>query len=381
MNETRKKSIPLKLSPAFFITSGIIGYLNSRSLTGTMIWIGIILVSVLVHEYGHALMSLYFGQQPKIELVAFGGVTLPEGKKLPPWKEFLVVLMGPLFGFALFIGAIILVRMQILPPFAQSIMVILALVNLFWTVVNLLPILPLDGGQLVRIVLEKIMGAKAFKATLYLSILLGAISSVGFFILGFLFAGVIFLLLTFQNIETLRRFHYYTEADGQDVNRNELKEIEDLLKHGRMDDALNRLERLIKNTKMGLIHTIASEYAARIHYDKKEYETSYQLLLPIQTRLSKEAKCILFLASFELKDFQRVIDLAGECFSERQTVDVALRAAASHASKNQDQPAFQWLKKAKSFDSIDLSKATQDPLFDSIRNADEFKKIVEDDAS
>jgi len=271
--------------------------------------------------------------------------------------------------------------MQILPPFAQSIMAILALVNLFWTVVNLLPILPLDGGQLVRIVLEKIMGAKAFKATLYLSIILGAISSVGFFILGFLFAGVIFLLLTFQNIETLRRFHYYTEADGQDVNRNELKEIEDLLKHGRMDDALNRLERLIKNTKMGLIHTIASEYAARIHYDKKEYETSYQLLLPIQTRLSKEAKCILFLASFELKDFQRVIDLAGECFSERQTVDVALRAAASHASKNQDQPAFQWLKKAKSFDSIDLSKATQDPLFDSIRNADEFKKIVEEDAS
>lgn len=379
MSQSKRKTIPLKLNPAFFITAALIGFLNSYSLIGTVVWIGIILVSVLVHEYGHALTSRFFGQSPKIELVAFGGVTIPEGKKLTPGKEFLVVLMGPMFGFMLFLGALLLYKMQILPPFVHSIVAILAVVNLFWTVINLLPILPLDGGQLVRIVLEKLLGAKAFKATLYISIFLGALFSIGFFLYGFLFIGVIFLLLTFQNIETLRRFHYYSDADGQDENRVELKEIEELLKHGQVDEASNRLDKLVQVTKAGLIHTIAAEYLAKIRYDHKDYKATYDLLSPIQTRLSKEAKSILFLASFEIKDFDRVIDLSGECFSERQTADVALRAAASHAVKKEKKSSIEWLKTAKTFPGVDLKKVTRDTLFDHIREDDDFQKIIEDE--
>ena len=377
MTEKRRRTIPLKLSPAFFITAGLIGFINSYSLIGTIVWIGIILVSVLVHEYGHALTSLYFGQSPKIELVAFGGVTIPEGKKLKGWKEFLVVLMGPVFGLLLFAGALLLARMQVLPTFAQSIVTILAIVNLFWTIINLLPILPLDGGQLVRIILEKMLGSKAFKVTLYISIVLGALFAIGFFLTGFLFVGVIFILLTFQNIETLRRFHYYSDADGQDDNRVELKEIEHLLKHGQMDEAVSRLENLVRSTKEGLIHTISVEYLAKIKYDRKDYKFTYDILLPIQKRLSKEAKCILFLVAYEIHDFDKVIDLSGECFSERQTVDVALRAAASHAHRNDPKSAAEWLKTAKTFGGVDLEKATKDPAYDAIRSSKEFKNIVE----
>lgn len=379
MSQKVSKAIPVKFTPAFFITAALIGFLNSYSLVGTIVWIGIILLSVLVHEYGHAITSKLFGQHPKIELVAFGGVTIPEGKKLTPGREFLVVLMGPMFGFFLFLGSLLLYRMQILPPFAQSTVTILAVVNLFWTVINLLPILPLDGGQLVRIVLEKIFGARAFKATLYLSILLGAIFSVGFFIYGFIFIGVIFLLLTFQNIETLRRFHYYSDADGQDENRNELKEIEQLLRHGQVDEASSRLDRLVRITKTGLIHVIAAEYLAKIKYDLRDYKTSYDLLTPIQSRISKEAKCILFLAAFEIKDYDQVIHLSGECFSEKQTADVAIRAAASHAAKKEKKSALEWLKTAKAFGGVDLSKVTKDALFDPIRNDEDFKQFVSEE--
>jgi stage IV sporulation protein FB len=49
--------IPIAISPAFWIFAALIGYLNSQSFIGTIIWIGIIFVSVLVHEFGHALTA------------------------------------------------------------------------------------------------------------------------------------------------------------------------------------------------------------------------------------------------------------------------------------------------------------------------------------
>ncbi|MBM3191343.1 MAG: stage IV sporulation protein FB, partial [Chlamydiae bacterium] len=94
-----KVSIPIRISPMFWLTAAIIGWINSQSLIGTVIWIVIIFVSILVHEYGHALMARAFGQFPRIELVAFGGVTYPEGPAISLGKEFLVVLNGPLFSF------------------------------------------------------------------------------------------------------------------------------------------------------------------------------------------------------------------------------------------------------------------------------------------
>ena len=42
-----------------------------------MIWVFVIFISILVHEFGHALTACYFGQKPRIELVAFGGLTYP----------------------------------------------------------------------------------------------------------------------------------------------------------------------------------------------------------------------------------------------------------------------------------------------------------------
>ena len=99
--------IPVRVSPLFFLTAALIGFLWSNTLMGTLIWMMIIFVSVLVHEYGHALTAKAFGQSPRIELVAFGGLTIPQGKRLslrklhrtPPdrnrfWPDTLRLLYG-----------------------------------------------------------------------------------------------------------------------------------------------------------------------------------------------------------------------------------------------------------------------------------------------
>ncbi len=97
--------IPITIHPLFWVIAVLIGWLNSWSPVGTLLWTIVILVSLLVHEYGHALTAKGFGQRVSIELVAMGGLTYHRGKKLKPWQDFLIILMGPLAGFLLFVAA------------------------------------------------------------------------------------------------------------------------------------------------------------------------------------------------------------------------------------------------------------------------------------
>jgi stage IV sporulation protein FB len=368
--------IPLKVNLGFFLTAALIGFINSFNLIGTILWMGIIFVSVLVHEYGHALTAKLFGQKPRIELVAFGGVTIPEGPKLKPWKEFLVIFMGPCFGFLLVIAASILMQLPFITPFWYSLLAVFRFVNLFWTIVNLLPILPLDGGQLVRVVMEKLFGARAWKITLYISLFMAIAFAALFFMAGLLLVGAIFLIFVVQSVETLRRMENYSEADQSDTNRDELLVIEEILKNGRQKEAVPMLERLMAQTKTGIIYTAAAEYLAKICYDWRDFAKAHDILEPIEKYLSKEAKCILYLASYEIGDHSKVVSLSGLCFEEKRTVDIAIRAAASHAMLHNIQKSVEWLRTASKFGDIDLASITRDHAFDSIRGDQNFQDLL-----
>jgi len=130
---------------------------------GTLIWMGIIFFSVLFHEFGHALTAMLFGKKPRIELIALGGLTVHDGQHLAPWKQFIIVLNGPLFGLLLALFAWLAMKASFLSTgIPAQILRDVTIVNVFWTVVNLLPILPLDGGQMLRIILEAFSALRDF---------------------------------------------------------------------------------------------------------------------------------------------------------------------------------------------------------------------------
>jgi stage IV sporulation protein FB len=159
--------IPISIFPTFWIVAALIGYVNSLSWIGTLIWMLVIFISVLFHEFGHALTALLFGRHPRIELVAMGGLTYHEGENLPFWKQFLIVFDGPLFGFILFLLSTAMLQFFVITNEALiSGLKITQWVNLFWTVLNLVPVMPLDGGQLLRIVCEGFWGVRGFKYAL-----------------------------------------------------------------------------------------------------------------------------------------------------------------------------------------------------------------------
>lgn len=371
--------IPIKITPGFFITAAIIGLISGGgSLINTAIWMVVILISVLVHEFGHAIAFLFFGGQPRIELIAFGGMTIPEGKRVKGWREFIVVAMGPLFGFFLFVGASVLLQMPIRNLFLREFLLIFRFINLFWTFVNLLPILPLDGGQLVRIVLESMFGAKAWKITLYLSFFVAVLFSVGFFLIGYYLLGIFFLIFALQAVETIRNLRNLTDADQKDVNQVGLKMAEHWIALGKIEEAKEQLRKVIAESKKGLIHTAATEYLAKISFDEKKFKEAYELLSPLEKDLSCESTYILYKSAYELHDYEKVVALSGVCFQEKQTFDVAFEAAIAHAKLLKVEPAIEWLKTLRLFQQVNLLEITQNAAFDPIRGDAKFQTFLKD---
>jgi Zn-dependent protease len=120
----------------------------------------LVLVAILlVHEGGHALaMRLLGWKDMSMFFVPFlGAMVTARPGDVPAWKQAVMLLAGPLPGLfaglaALALwpaGAQVLVQVQTGGPSVQQVAVMAVAVNLF----NLLPITPLDGGQLVELAL------------------------------------------------------------------------------------------------------------------------------------------------------------------------------------------------------------------------------------
>jgi stage IV sporulation protein FB len=140
----------------FFLTTILLG-LRSRSLMSLGVWLVVVFVAVLLHECGHALVARYYQQAPQIELHAMGGVTKWAWVDELRWsKRVAISLAGPAAGFLL--GGLVWAA-GIVWPLHGPYLVLLARYQFLWATLawgafNLLPLLPLDGGQALAEYLE-----------------------------------------------------------------------------------------------------------------------------------------------------------------------------------------------------------------------------------
>lgn len=163
--------IPVQVQPFFWITLALIGgALDARS-PDAILRLGLFVIagfiSILVHELGHALSAKRFGAYSEITLQAFGGYAAYSGVRLSRPQNFLVTAAGPAFQIAL--GVVLLLVMLQKPPInpnAQYFLQELMVISFFWAILNLLPVLPLDGGQM----LNAILGPKRIRITLWVTI-------------------------------------------------------------------------------------------------------------------------------------------------------------------------------------------------------------------
>ncbi len=159
---------PVAVEPTFWLMAALLSGLRG-SAAAVISWIASVFVSVLIHEAGHALVIHRAGARAAIRLYAFGGVTFPS-RALGRWPGLAMALAGPFAGFGL--GGLVYLIGQLLPdsPYALQVIRQLLFINFGWGLLNLVPVMPLDGGH----VLLGLLGPQRQRAGLIAGGLFGA---------------------------------------------------------------------------------------------------------------------------------------------------------------------------------------------------------------
>ena len=227
--------IPVRVHPSFWLLAILFG-IGFGSLLITPIWVFVIFVSILIHELGHALAFRRYGQGSYIVLYAMGGLTIPESVPwggrwanvaLSRWQEIFVSLAGPFAGFlfaGLIIGIVVLTGGSVsvfkllgfIPlPLSSSVpyggwlvgeLVHQFLwVNIFWGLINLMPVQPLDGGNVARNLFIQYDPMDGVRKALWLSVISGAlIALVGLIAFRSLYMALLFGFLAYQSYQSVQ---------------------------------------------------------------------------------------------------------------------------------------------------------------------------------
>jgi Zn-dependent protease len=151
----RMFGIPVRVHPSFWLVAAIFTW-PYQLRGGIAIWfigIGCMFVSLLAHELAHALTFKFYRVYSVVVCYSLGGLTIPDGRLPLRWQRNVVTLAGPFTN--LLLAGLIWGSNQIEPwerlnDYAWFIAGFLVHINLFWGLLNLLPIYPMDGGQVSR---------------------------------------------------------------------------------------------------------------------------------------------------------------------------------------------------------------------------------------
>jgi Zn-dependent protease len=156
--------IPVTIRPSFLVIAALIGFTSRSPIIYLVAWVAIVFVSILIHELGHAVTARSYGAEVAIELNGIGGLTSwsVAGKELGPGQRALVAAAGS--GVGVLFGGLVWLFDRYTGPYdevAGFVVSNLILVNVFWGLLNWLPIRPLDGGHLFTSLLQKVIPPRA----------------------------------------------------------------------------------------------------------------------------------------------------------------------------------------------------------------------------
>lgn len=207
--------IPVRVHPLFWAAAAFFTW-KEQQLDLVLVGIGCVFVSILVHELGHALTAMKFGWPPHIVLYYLGGyASYTPSYGHTPQRSILISLAGPGAGFVLYgimcgVEAWIIRNGGLSPRYFLAIYAITLLkwINLFWGLINLLPVYPLDGGQISRTLFTWLKPAGGLVISLKISIVIGGAAAAYFVIDHHYFAAILFGSLAFGSYQELQAYLY-----------------------------------------------------------------------------------------------------------------------------------------------------------------------------
>ena len=223
--------IPVRVHPMFWLISIVFGALAVRGAStnifvGMALWTAAVFVSILVHELGHAIAAKAHGWPPRIVLYSMGGLAIYAPTRSTRKSRIIIDFMGPGAGFILggiIIAAVLLtghsipipgvgVELGSGPSFLagggrlELFVLFMLYVNIFYGLLNLAPVQPLDGGGIAKAIIEKYRPRDSWAVSLKLGIgTAGAIAIVALAVWQSIFLAILFGMLAYNNWQMLQQ--------------------------------------------------------------------------------------------------------------------------------------------------------------------------------
>jgi stage IV sporulation protein FB len=196
-----------------------------------LIWVGVCFLSILIHELGHSLAMTWYGESSYIVLYHFGGLAISNG--YGSWKrggrrpidQIVISAAGPglqlTFGLAvaaiamlsgLHIGTTAGFVQGWLPlphgtvstsAFATAFIDSAVYTSVFWAILNLVPVLPMDGGRIAESLFRMYGAMQASRDAIVLSIIVAALIALWAFRIEHTPLGMNFMILGVMNYQSL----------------------------------------------------------------------------------------------------------------------------------------------------------------------------------
>jgi Zn-dependent protease len=230
--------IAVRVSAWFWVGAALLGWGICQAFSGgdqrellryLVLWIVAVFVSILVHEMGHALAYRRFGQSAHVVLYHLGGLAIPDawggrGARRPA-ERLIVSAAGPVVQLLLAAAIVCVLKVGgYAVPFpiagigtalgldegrplgsrlAFAIVFFLLHVNIFWPLLNLVPVPPLDGGQIVREGLLTLGVADARRIAAVIGVVAGGAVAWWAYTHGEPYLGIMFAMLTVSCFQSL----------------------------------------------------------------------------------------------------------------------------------------------------------------------------------
>ncbi len=376
--------LTVSAEPFFWLMAGLLGMSFGRgSPRDILLWAAVVAFSVLVHELGHAAICLIWGSGADIVLHGFGGATRPRDlKEFGTWRTAALNLAGCVAGAALAMvcfGILLAasVAKAAVPPAAKEILVGLVEINIWFSIFNLLPILPMDGGKFVSGLLTARWGVKGQRAAHGFGLALGGAAALYFLKRGAFYGALLTGAMAAGEARALKRSLSMTPADADETLKAELPRAAELWEKGRKDEAVAVLKALREKTGAGLIYGEATLQLAFWLYILGRNAESHAIfkLLP-EGDLPAPARHAYADAALTQKDFEVALRLGRTNFHDEPGPQTAVSAALAAAGLGDARETVQWLKTA-----VRLGLAPEEiraKEFDAVRESVEFREFAAD---
>ena len=189
-------------------------------------------LSIIIHELGHAFAHRFYGFGSSIVLYHFGGLAMRSGSRWDsarnrdnPWDQVAISAAGPALQVTVAVALAIVLRSFGIKATSEYLEMIgirggtilrndLAFyflyhfywVSIVWAFFNLLPVYPLDGGQICRNLFLLFGGSNGINYSLMLSVATGGLLAVYGYQRGQIYLALMFASLAYSSYQALQAY-------------------------------------------------------------------------------------------------------------------------------------------------------------------------------